>query len=155
FILLTPPAEYLPEGEEAKSFSTMIAPPGYSLQEIDRITRELQAEMRPAMQADPADFDNGISEIPALSRITFSGRPESLRVSGVTKDTKRVVAFMEIIDETFRSYPGMRAFSARGSIISSSDGGTRAVALDISGRDLPEIYLTAAIVFEKAVQAIQ
>ncbi len=38
----------------------------------------------------------------------------------------------------------MRAFSARGSIISSNDGGTRSVNLDISGRDLAEIYRVGA-----------
>src|SRR5690606_5803091 len=37
FAFLTPPAEYLPEGEEAKAFSTMIAPPGYSLREMEKI----------------------------------------------------------------------------------------------------------------------
>ncbi len=155
FIFLTPPAEYLPEGEEAKAFSTMIAPPGYSLEEIDRISRELQAEYLPAMRDDPADFDAGRAEIPALSRITFIGRPESLWVIAVTKDPGHIDAFMEIINERFRSYPGMRAFSTRGSIISSNDGGTRAVALDISGRELPEIYETASEVYWQAEELIE
>ncbi len=48
----------------------------------------------------------------------------------------------------------MRAFSARGSIISSNDGGTRAVALDISGRDLPEIYKTALEVYRLSEEYI-
>jgi len=30
-VMLTPPAEYLPEGEEPKTFARMIAPPGYNL----------------------------------------------------------------------------------------------------------------------------
>ncbi len=154
FVFLTPPAEYLPEGEEAKAFSTMIAPPGYSLDEIDRIAREMQAEFLPAMEDDPADFDAGRTEIPALSRITFIVRPESLWVIAVTKDPGHIDAFMEIINARYRSYPGMRAFSTRGSIISSNDGGTRAVALDISGRELPEIYQTASEVYRQAEELI-
>jgi multidrug efflux pump subunit AcrB len=62
---------------------------------------------------------------------------------------------MEIINERFRSYPGMRAFSTRGSIISSNDGGTRAVALDIGGPHLPEIYRTATEVYRKAEALIE
>lgn len=155
FFFLTPPAEYLPEGEEAKSFSTMIAPPGYSLREMEKIAEEIQAEFLPAMQDDPANFDSGKSEIPALDRITIIVQPESMRVIAVTKDPKHIDPFMEILNQRFRAYPGMRAFAARGSIISSNDGGTRAVALDISGRDLPEIYKTASKVYGLSKQYIQ
>ncbi|BDS08848.1 acriflavine resistance protein B [Oceaniferula spumae] len=147
FYFLTPPAEYLPEGEEAKAFSTMIAPPGYSLSEMDKISRELQDELLPALKDDPDNYDSGKSKIPALDRCVFIVQPESMRVIAVTKNPKHIDAYMEIVNDRFRSYPGMRAFSARGSIISSNDGGTRAVALDISGRDLPEIYKTALEVY--------
>lgn len=150
FLLLTPPAEYLPEGEEAKVFSTMIAPPGYSLEEMHRVTLSLQDEFLPAMQDDPANFDSGKSAIPALSRITFIGQPESMRVIAVTKDPGHIDAFMGVINDRFRSFPGMRAFSTRGSIISSNDGGTRAVALDVSGRDLPSLYRAASAIYERA-----
>lgn len=150
FLFLTPPAEYLPEGEEAKVFSTMIAPPGYSLAEMHRVALSLQDEFLPAMQDDPANFDAGTSDIPALSRITFIGQPESMRVIAVTKDPGHIDAFMGIINERFRQVPGMRAFSTRGSIISSNDGGTRAVALDVSGRDLPSLYRAATALYERA-----
>jgi multidrug efflux pump subunit AcrB len=49
----------------------------------------------------------------------------------------------------------MRAFSTRGSIISSNDGGTRAVALDISGGDLPGLYAAATAVYRKAEEVIE
>lgn len=150
FAYLTPPAEYLPEGEEAKAFSTMIAPPGYSLREMERIALEIQDELLPAMEDDPAGFDSGSSEIPALSRLTLIVRPESVWVIAVTKDPRHIDPYIEIIDERFRRYPGMRAFSARGSIISSNDGGTRAVALDVSGQDLPEIYRAAQEIFDRS-----
>ncbi|MBP9225012.1 MAG: efflux RND transporter permease subunit [Verrucomicrobiales bacterium] len=154
-IKLTPPAEYLPEGEEAKAFSTMIAPPGYSLQEMNRIAIELQEEYLPSLRDDPTNFDKGISKIPAVSRMSFIVEPESMRVITVTKDPKHIETFMEILTKRFREYPGMRAFSSRGSIISSNDGGTRAVALDIAGPDLPEIYKTAQEVYRLAGEQIE
>jgi multidrug efflux pump subunit AcrB len=151
---LTPPAEYLPEGEEAKTFSTMIAPPGYSLREMEKIALELQSELLPALAADPADFDSGRDKIPALSRVSIGVQPESMRVISVTKDPRHIDALMDILDARFRQFPGMRAFSSRGSIISSNDGGTRAVALDISGPELPEIYQTAARINRDAADII-
>jgi len=155
FVFLTPPAEYLPEGEEAKSFSTLIAPPGYSLQEMDRIALELQAETLPSLKGNPADFDSGKDTIPALSRITFIVEPESMRIIAVTKNPAHIDLFKDWMDKRLRTYPGMRAFSTRGSIISSNDGGTRAVALDISGRDLPGLYAAATQVYRRAGEVIE
>lgn len=153
-VTLTPPAEYLPEGEEAKTFSTMIAPPGYSLREMEKIALDIQADLLPALNADPADFDAGRDTIPALDRVSIGVQPESLRVISVTKNPRHIEALMDILNARFREIPGMRAFSSRGSIISSNDGGTRAVALDISGLDLPEIYETAARVNLMAAEKI-
>ena len=59
---------------------------------------------------------------------------------------------MDAIVARFREYPGMRAFSNRGSIISSNDGGTRAVALDISGPDLASLYRAAEAAYVAADQ---
>jgi multidrug efflux pump subunit AcrB len=44
----------------------------------------------------------------------------------------------------------MRAFSSRGSIISSNDGGTRSVNLDISGPDLATIFEAAQVAYRRA-----
>ncbi|MCV6613464.1 MAG: efflux RND transporter permease subunit, partial [Cellvibrionaceae bacterium] len=54
------------------------------------------------------------------------------------------------ITDKFKSYPGMRAFSSRGSIISSNDGGTRAVAVDIAGNNTVDLYRAAEAVYQEA-----
>lgn len=155
FIWLTPPAEYLPEGEEAKAFSRMIAPPGYTLAEMDRIAKEVEAKLLPALDQEPEAFERGETEIPALNRIDIIVSPGRVFTIAVTKDYDHIDEYMEEINRIYRSYPGMRAFSSRGSIISSNDGGTRAVALDISGSDLPEIYATAQEIYREAEQLIE
>ena len=44
----------------------------------------------------------------------------------------------------------MRAFTTRGSIISSNQGGTRSINLDIAGSDLGEIYAVAQAAYRRA-----
>jgi len=153
-IFLTPPAEYLPEGEEAKTFSALIAPPGYNLAEMDGIAAQIHEEFLPALQDDPAVFERGESEIPALMTFNLRLQPESLRVIAEPKNPRHIDALMEIITEKFSRYPGMRGFSSRGSIISSNDGGTRSVNLDISGPELAPIYTTALAAFRLAQEAL-
>lgn len=152
---LTPPAEYLPEGEEAKAFSSMIAPPGYSIEEMHRIGLQLQDDMLPALEQNPEDFDAGRTTVPALARFTLIVQPESLRVIAETKNPAHIDRWMEVINERFRAHPGMRAFSSRGSIISSNDGGTRSVNVDVSGPNLPEIYQAAQTIFRKAQEVLE
>jgi multidrug efflux pump subunit AcrB len=154
-VFLTPPAEYLPEGEEAKSFSTMIAPPGYSVAEMEKIALTLQDEILPCLEHDPSLFEEGKTEIPALSRFSVIAQAQSLRVIAETKNPAHIDAFMEIINKRFRAYPGMRAFSSRGSIISSNDGGTRSVNLDISGAELAPIYEAALTAYRRAQEVLE
>ncbi len=153
-VFLTPPAEYLPEGEEAKTFAILIAPPGYSLSEMSGIANEIKAEFVPYLEDDPAEFASGETEVPALLMLIVSAGPQSLRVISETKDPGQIDALMEILTERFQRYPGMRAFASRGSIISSNDGGTRSVNLDISGPELAPIYETALAAYRRAGEAI-
>lgn len=153
-IFLTPPAEYLPEGEEAKTFSSLIAPPGYNLGEMDVIAEEIHKVFLPALEDDPANFDRGESPVPALMTFNLRYQPEALRVIAEPKNPKHIEALMEILTEQFSNYPGMRGFSSRGSIISSNDGGTRSVNLDISGPELAPIYTAALSAFRRARDVI-
>lgn len=147
---LTPPAEYLPEGEEHKTFSTMIAPAGYSLTEMTNIARELNSIFTPHLHEDPKLFAEGKSKIPGLNYLIIWTQPQQLRMVAETTDPKQINDLMDIVDDIFRSYPGMRVFSARGSIISSNNGGTRSVNVDISGTNLKDIFDTATTVYDYA-----
>ena len=149
---LTPPAEYLPEGEEPKVFSSLIAPPGYSLPVMNQIASELNETFLPYLDHEPEQFSRGETDVPALAYIVLWTQPQFLRMITVTKDPKHIGPMMDIIDKKFREYPGMRAFSATGSIISSNDGGTRSVNIDISGSDLQAIYRIAYSAYQRGLE---
>ena len=149
-MLMTPPAEYLPEGEEAKTFSLMIAPTGYNLEEMRRIGEEVQEEFLPYLEKESTEFDGSDGAIPALQYFVVTIRPQYLRVIAESKDPKHINALMRAIDKRFAEYPGMRSFSSRGSIISSNDGGTRSVNVDITGSDLESLYEVVLLAYRRA-----
>lgn len=150
--ILLPPAEYLPEGEEPKAFSSMIAPPGYNLSEMALIAEEIKAVLNNAVNADPQLFARGETTMPSLQYYSLSVSVGRIRVLSEPTLAGDIDAMMSAMTTLFRQYPGMRAFSARGSIISSNDGGTRAVALDISGPELADLYQTAEAAYRAAEQ---
>jgi multidrug efflux pump subunit AcrB len=151
-LFLTPPAEYLPEGEEAKVFASMSAPPGYNMETMDAIAREIEAYLLPAVEADPALYQRGEAEVPAMKYINLSASATRVRVISEPIDPRDMEALMDVITAKYREYPGMRAFAARGSIITSNDGGTRSINLEISGPDLYTIYRVAQLADARARQ---
>jgi multidrug efflux pump subunit AcrB len=147
---LTPPAEYLPEGEEPKTFAMMYAPPGYNLDEMRVIGEQVEQWLLPYVGDDPDRYASGQSEVPALAYISLSVSTDRIWLLAETVDPGQIDAFMEVITDYYRTFPGMRAFANRGSIISSNDGGSRSVNLDITGRELTDIYRVAGLAYARA-----
>jgi multidrug efflux pump subunit AcrB len=149
-VWLTPPAEYLPEGEEPKVFASMHAPPGYNLQTMAGIAEELQAYFLPFLEDSPERFQSGETDVPAFAYINVSVEPQRIRIIAQPKDNADIEPLMQAITRKYDEYPGMRSFATRGSIITSNDGGTRSVNLDISGPNLATIYEVATAAYRRA-----
>jgi multidrug efflux pump subunit AcrB len=148
--LLTPPAEYLPEGEEAKTFASMTAPPGYNLATMAEIAATIEQELLPHINASPEAFDSGETDIPPMQYLNLSVDPGGLRIISETVDAADIDALMDALTRRYESVPGMRGFATRGSIISSNDGGTRSISLDVAGPDLATIYQVANRIYQRA-----
>ncbi|GAB3279369.1 efflux RND transporter permease subunit [Parahaliea aestuarii] len=147
---LTPPAEYLPEGEEPKVFASMNAPPGYNLPAMLQIGREIEQFLLPFVDADPVDFQRGGAPVPALKYLNIRIGTGNMRIITEPVDGADIEALMDVLTEVYEGYPGMRAFAARGSIITSNDGGTRSINLDIGGARLEDIYRVALSAYRHA-----
>ncbi len=148
--VLTPPASYLPEGEEPKTFASMNAPPGYNLATMTEIGEELESYFMQYVGDDPALFEAGETKVPAIKYLFIRMTPEQARIISETVDPNHLGDLMQALTRKFNDYPGMRAFVTRGSIITSNDGGTRSVNLDISGPDLAAVYSVAASAYDRA-----
>jgi multidrug efflux pump subunit AcrB len=140
FVVLTPPAEYLPEGEEPKTFARMSAPPGYNLDAMTRVGIDVQDYLLPFLEHAPLQFERGETSVPAIKYLNLRIRSDSLRIIAEPKDPAHIKPLMDALRGKYAEYPGMRSFVSRGSIITSNDGGTRSVNLDIAGPDLATIY---------------
>lgn len=147
---LMPAAEYLPEGEEPKAFTSMFAPPGYNIDEMKRIGAEIQADLDRATAAAPDQYESGSDALPPLKYYFMQISAGQIWLMSEPHRSADLDKMMNSLVSRFESYPGMRAFSSRGSIISSNQGGSRAVELNIVGPDLAELYETARHVMRRA-----
>ena len=152
---LMPAAEYLPEGEEPKAFSMMIAPPSYNLTQMKQIGGELREYFNQHVNATPEAFNSGATDMPPLEYYSMRVSVSRIWFLSAPVETKNIQAMMDAITKKFKSYEGMRAFSSRGSIISSNDGGTRAVAIDIAGPRITELYRAAEAIYQETEKTFE
>ena len=149
---LTPKTEYLPEGEEAKVFTMMFAPPGYNIDTMKQNYHTVESAFVPRIGADPGLAASGETGIPALTfsvGFVSSGRVFSVR--GVA-DRRETTALLDIASARTSELPGLRSFSSKGSIFSGNFGGTRSINIDISGPDLETLFAAGLKVFLKSKQ---
>ena len=139
-LFLTPPAEYLPEGEEPKAFANLNSPPGYNLKTMAGIGLELQKYFAPYLNDDPEMFERGETKVPAMAYFNLSIDASRIRIITQPKDPRYIKPLMDAIRKQYGHYPAMRSFVSRGSIITSNSGGTRSINLDISGSSLEKIF---------------
>ena len=151
---LTPKAEYLPEGEEPVTFTLMFPPPGYNLQQMIAIEQQMLDTWVPEVGADPALFHSGERPAPAIRWLLSTASPANIFMIGGTKDAGDIDAMIDILTEQNANYPGMIAFSARGSLFSGNEGGTRSMDLEISGPDLEPLFGIGLKAFLRAKQVL-
>ncbi len=150
--VLTPDAEYLPEGEESKIFTLMFAPPGYNIHVMREAFADVEAHFVPQVGMDTKLFERGEQVVPALN---FSvGFVTESRIFSVREATERrhTDALMAVATAKTAELPGLRSFSSRGSIFSGNFGGTRSINVDVSGPDLETLFDAGMKVFLKSRQ---
>ncbi|MDX1648426.1 MAG: efflux RND transporter permease subunit [Myxococcota bacterium] len=147
---LTPPAEYLPEGEEPKTFATLSAPPGYNLEAMSQVAADVERYFLPFLDDPPEAWERGETEVPALRYLNLWVDAQRLRIITEPKDPAHILDLMDAIAAKYAEYAGMRAFVTRGSIITSNDAGTRSVDLDVSGPRLGAVYEVARAAYGRA-----
>ncbi len=149
-VFLTPPAEYLPEGEEAKVFGLMFAPPGYNIDTMRDVYGEIDGVFSPNFDADPGEFAAGRSDIPAIKgNVSFVSTSRVFYLVEAA-DRAHTDALVDAVSEKVGEMPGLLAFANRGSIFSGNSGGTRSINVDISAPDLETLFAASFDVFRKA-----
>jgi len=151
---LTPKTEYLPEGEEAKVFTMMFAPPGYNINIMKENYQAVERDFSPLVGATPKPLSDD-QPIPAIDfSVGFVSASRVFAVRGVA-DRYQTDDFLAVASERAEALPGLRTFSSKGSIFSGNFGGTRSINIDISGPDLKALFDAGLKVFLKSRQVFE
>ncbi len=143
--LLLPNAEYLPTGNQNLVFAGMLPPPGYNIDEMISLGEQIEDQIRPLWETDPAEADTlaggGVDNFffVAVGGFGFMG----LRA----RDELRARELVPVANRAIGSIPGTYGFASQTSIFGRGVEGTRSVQIDVSGPDLNQILALATPIF--------
>ena len=147
---LSPPSEYLPEGNRNFVFSLLLPPPGYNLKELDKVGNTIVKELEPYWK-DDASVEYREPRIRnlfyvALGRIMFAGAS--------TQDPLKARDLVPIFKKELKKIPGFYATSYQSSLFGRGITSGRTIDVDISGPDLTRLIQFGGRVFGQAMQLL-
>ncbi|MGD1867942.1 MAG: efflux RND transporter permease subunit [Neomegalonema sp.] len=135
-----PKLEYLPEGNRNLVFGVIVPPPGYNLDTTTRIAEGIESVAQPLWEKD----ENGdLSEPPAMRHFFFVSTRGTTFLGGAAKDPSRIDELIPVLSGPVFAEPGTFGFINKRSLFGRGIGGGRAIELNVSGAELPEILEVA------------
>lgn len=146
-IALTPPTEYLPEGNRNLVFCILLPPPGYNLDHMIAIGREVEAELAPYWEAEPGSPEEAALEGPRMKSFFFVARGGNLFMGCNAADPLRAGELVPVLQKAAGGIPGMFAVVTQSSLFQAGLSGGRAVDIEITGPDIEQLNRIGTDVF--------
>lgn len=133
--LFLPKLEYLPEGNRNLVFGRIVPPPGYNLETMSQIAREVEAEVRP-LWASETGPQSEPGKPPKFDNFFFVARHETTFLGGTSIEPQRVAELIPVLEPLVYREPGAFGIISQPSMFGRAVGGGRKIDLNVSGPDL-------------------
>lgn len=140
--LMMPKVEYLPSGNRNLVFGILLPPPGYNLEELQEMGREIEAKLRPHWDVHPDDPEVKAKNIPIIADFFFVARGRSLFIGARAHDPLRARELEPLIMMAGMSIPGTFCIAKQTSLFEQGLTGGRTIEIEITG---PEVEQLVAI----------
>ncbi|MFT5241038.1 MAG: HAE1 family hydrophobic/amphiphilic exporter-1 [Candidatus Promineifilaceae bacterium] len=144
--VMTPPAEYLPSGNRNLIFCILLPPPGYNLDELAGIGRDIETELKPHFRY----YDNqrmDAPESPVIGNFFFVARGRSVFMGAIAEDDSEARKLIPLLQEPLSRIPGMIAIVQQSSLFGRGIGEGRNIDIEITGPELEQLVGMAGGMF--------
>ena len=147
---LSPPSEYLPEGNRNFVFSLLLPPPGYNLEELDQIGNVIVKELEPYWKED-----GGVEyREPRIRNLFYVALGRIMFAGASTQDPLKARDLVPIFKKELKKIPGFYATSYQSSLFGRGITSGRTIDVDITGPDLTRLVQFGGRVFGQAIQLL-
>ena len=151
---LSPPSEYLPEGNRNFVFSFLLPPPGYNLEELDDIGKEIVDDLDPYWKG--VESKEGTIEFrePRIRNLFYVALGRLMFAGASTEDPLKARDLVPIFKQELAKIPGFYATSYQSSLFGRGISSGRTIDIDITGPDLVQLVRIGARIFGQSMQLL-
>ena len=130
--MFLPSMEYLPNGNRPFVFGVLVPPPGYAIEEVERIGRRVQDQVAQHIGRE-------VDGVPPITRSFFSSREGSVFMGAGSADPTRAKELVNFFRGIFAQVPDVFGIAIQASLFSRSLAGSRGIDIELSGSSLPDL----------------
>ncbi|MGH7129779.1 MAG: efflux RND transporter permease subunit, partial [Planctomycetaceae bacterium] len=134
-----PPVEYLPEGNRNFVFTRVSPPPGYNLDRLEQMGREVEADLKPYWDVDPGSPEAEKLEYPVINYYFFVVRGREVFMGFRSDDPERVDELVPLLREVSGQFPGTMSVTRQSSLFERGSSGGRQIDVEITGPELERL----------------
>lgn len=148
-----PAVEYLPNGNRNLAICLIFPPPGYNLEQMVTMGERVEDKLRPYWDIDPGITD--VDGKPTLADFFYVARGRSLFVGLRAVDPLRAADLVELVREELQDqFPGSFVVASQSSLFERGLAGGRAIDIEITGAELPELVALGGRIMGMAREAM-
>jgi HAE1 family hydrophobic/amphiphilic exporter-1 len=150
---LIPKTEYLPQGNQNFLFGFLLTPPGYNVEEYNRIAQEIEADLGPYWETEPEDENPARLQAPPIRNFFFVSFFQQAFMGLISKDSERVRELIPVIYRSLAKIPGLIAVVTQASLFERVGEG-RSIDIEIRGPDLTRLVKLGQVIFGQTMRVL-
>ncbi len=151
---MIPKMEYLPEGNRNLIFGILLPPPGYNIQEFERIGNQIESDLRPYWEADIGSQEAQKLNGPPIENFFYVARGRQVFMGAIAKEPERARELIPVMQGVLSKIPGMISVVTQTSLFQRGIGEGRAINIQITGPELEKLVGLGQKIFFGVLQNI-
>ncbi len=164
-MLLMPPTDYLPRGNQNIVFGFLITPPGYNLDHLESIAHNVEADVDAFWEADTYQDTEAalaayaqrrgrpmthpftqqpVQNLPPVDNFFFVSGFFGTFLGSTSQDKDNVAPLGDMLTAQMMTVPGSIGFAQQVSLFGRGISGTRSIEVEVVGANLDEVRDSAA-----------
>ncbi len=154
-LVLMPQTEYLPEGNREILFGILLPPPGYNLEELENIAREVETDILPLVERgeEKSELADELG-IPPSNNFFYVAQGQQVFMGIVSKIQERTRELLPYVYQVLSKIPGMIAIVQQPSLFATEIGKGRSIEIEIKGPDLNQLIDLGRQIFGSVRQVV-
>lgn len=151
--LLIPKTEYLPQGNQNFLFGFLLTPPGYNVEEFNRIAHEIEGDLAPYWNAELGDEKAASLQGPPIRTFFFVSWLQQAFMGLTSKAPERVRELLPVVYRSLARIPGLIAVVTQASLFERVGQG-RSIDIEILGPDMTRLVTLGQEIFGQIMGAL-